>query len=71
LGNALLGLAVLVAVFGPSRPPAATSRRLGRVLAVFAAFFVARGIGFALYMGASTPGEYFRQVGATFGSGLC
>ena len=66
-GNALGALGMLVAA-APRRPALA---RLGWAVAVLTGFFIARGVGFALYSGASTPGEYLRHVGSTFSSGLC
>ncbi|NCT68974.1 MAG: hypothetical protein GXC76_15210 [Rhodanobacteraceae bacterium] len=45
--------------------------RLGGALAVLAAFVVARGVGFAIYVGADTPMELLRQMGAAMGAGPC
>ena len=66
-GYGVLALAVLSVAVRPS----SLVTRVGLAALVIAAFVVARGIGFAAYVGASGPGDYLRQVGSTFSSGLC
>ena len=67
LGYAVLTLAALAVLlsFG------SLTKRVGLAILVVVVFFVARGAGFAAYLGEDSPGEYLRQLGSTFSSGLC
>jgi len=67
LGYAVLSLAVMGVLLGS----ASLRSRVGLTVVVVAAFLVARGAGFAAYLGAGSPGEYLRQFGSTFSAGLC
>jgi len=67
LGYAVLTLVVLGVFLGSANP----TKRAGLAVLVVVAFFVGQGAGFAAYLGAGSPGEYLRQLGSSFSSGLC
>ena len=67
LGYVVLTLAALSVLLSSG----SLIKRAGLAILVVVAFFVARGAGFAAYLGAGNPGEYLRQFGSTFSSGLC
>jgi len=67
LGYALLTLAALAVFFSSG----SLTKRAALAILVVVAFLVARGAGFTAYLGAGSPGEYLRQFGSTFSSGLC
>ena len=64
-GLALCVLAVLTLFRG------SVAQRVCVTVLVIAFFYLAQAAGFAAYLGASSPGEFLRQMGATFRSGLC
>lgn len=68
LAYATLALSVLAIVV---LTHAGVAQRAGLALLVIGLFFVARAAGFAGYLGAGSPGEFLRQMGAAFSSGLC
>ena len=66
------GLVAVSAVLAATNPTHGTNaRRALLAIIVVGVFLLARGIGVALYAGTSSPGEYLRQLGATFASGPC
>ena len=67
LGYAVLTLAALAVLLGSG----SLTKRAGLAVLVVVAFFVGRAAGFAAYLGVDSPGEYLRQLGSTFSSGLC
>ena len=67
LGYSVLVLALLAVLLGSG----SIAKRAGLAILVVGAFLAARGAGFATYVGAGSPGEYLRQLGSTFSSGLC
>jgi hypothetical protein len=66
-GYTVLILAALAVLLSSSN----LTKRAGLAVLVVAIFLLARSFGFAAYLGASSPGEYLRQFGSTFSSGLC
>jgi hypothetical protein len=67
LGYTVLTLAAMTVLFSPG----SFTKRAGLAILVVVSFLIARGAGFAAYLGAGSPGEYLRQLGSTFSSGLC
>jgi len=67
VGYSVLVLSVLAVLLSPG----GIARRTALLSIVAAAFFAARGAGFASYVGADSPGEYLRQLGSTFIRGVC
>lgn len=66
-GYAILVLAALAVLLSSG----SFLKRAGLATLVMATFLVARAVGFAAYIDASSPDEYLRQLGSTFTLGLC
>ena len=65
------GVLVLAVSAVTTLSPGSIAWRAGLAVLVIAAFLVARGAGFAAYVGAGSSGEYLQQIGSSFSSGLC